>query len=422
MDNTDTNLYPNADRRAPRRASPSPGSDAGARLATRLAFWVAGFGVAAWAPLVPFAKQRLQVDDGTLGLLLLCLGVGSVAAMVRTGPLCARHGCKPVIVAGGALMVLLLPVLAVVHSPWLAGLALLVFGGALGSLDVAMNVHAVEVERQAGRPLMSGFHALFSAGGFVGAACVTFMLSRSVAPLVATLLGAASMAVALGLAAPRLLHTADGSASTAAPAPGAAAGAALPSGALKAWPRGPVVLLALLAAVTFLVEGALLDWSALLLTTIGLSTAERAGIGFALFSVAMTVGRFSGDRITALLGDRAVVWWGGWVVLAGFALLQLGGRLELALAGFVLIGLGASNMVPVLFRQAGAQRAMPAALAVSAVTTTGYAGYLMGPAMVGFVSSTAGLPQAFWVLAGLMALVPVFARRATARQPGQDET
>jgi predicted MFS family arabinose efflux permease len=375
------------------------GSDSPAsRLATRLAFWVAGFGIAAWAPLVPFAKQRLQVDDGTLGLLLLCLGVGSVAAMSRTGPLCARYGCKPIIALSGTVMLLVLPLLAVVSTPWWMGLALLVFGAALGSLDVAVNVYAVEVERDAGQPLMSGFHALFSVGGFMGSALVTLMLSQSMSPLTATLCCAASMAVAMALATPRIGAVGGGQA---APA----------STGLMIWPRGPVVLLALLAAVTFLVEGSILDWSALLLTTTGLSSAEGAGVGYALFSVAMVVGRFSGDAISARVGDRAVVFWGGMIVLAGFALLGLARRIEFALAGFVLIGLGASNIVPVLFRRAGAQHVMPAALAVSAVTTLGYAGQLVGPAAVGLVSALAGLPQAFWMLAGLMALVPLFARK-----------
>lgn len=384
------------------------GSDSPAsRLATRLAFWVAGFGVSAWAPLVPFAKLRLGVHDGTLGLLLLCLGIGSVVAMSRTGPLCARYGCKPIIVVGAAVMVLLLPSLAVVAHPGLMGVTLLVFGAALGSLDVAMNVHAVEVERAAGRPLMSGFHGLFSVGGFSGATLMTFMLSGSISPLSSALICAALMAAALLAASPRLLATGGR--------------AQAPTGALMALPRGPVVLLSVLAAVTFLVEGALLDWSALLLTRSGLSPAERAGIGYAFFSVAMTVGRFSGDAITARLGDRAVVFWGGLLVLIGFALLCLAQRIELALTGFVLIGLGASNVVPVLFRQAGAQQVMPAAMAVSAVTTMGYAGYLVGPAAVGFVSTLAGLPQAFWMLAGLMCLVPIFARRATAGHGDREE-
>lgn len=376
-----------------------PSHQPAARLATQLAFWVAGFGVSAWAPLVPYAKQRLQVDDHSLGLLLLCLGAGSVAAMVRTGPLCARYGCKPVIVTGGICLAILLPVLAFAGTPWLMAIALLIFGGALGSLDVAMNVHAVEVERSAGRPMMSGFHALFSVGGFSGAGLVTVMLSHSVAPVIATLICAVLMTAALALASPRLLVTRPAQAGDA--------------GMLMALPRGPVVVLSVLAAITFLVEGALLDWSALLLTEIGLSSPERAGVGYAVFSVAMTVGRFSGDAVTARFGDRSMVFWGGLTVLFGFICLLTINQYELAMAGFALIGLGASNVVPVLFRQAGSQNAMPAALAVSAVTTIGYAGYLMGPALVGFVSKLAGLQAAFWMLAALMCCVPALARSAS---------
>ena len=157
-----------------------------ARLATRIAFVVAGFGVSAWAPLIPFAKQRLGADDGLMGLLLLCLGGGSVTAMLRTGPLCARYGCKPVVVGSGLAMAVLLPLLALAPSPWTLAAVLLGFGGALGSLDVAMNVHAVEVERDAGVPLMSGFHAMYSVGGFAGAAFVTLLLSWGLGPFACT--------------------------------------------------------------------------------------------------------------------------------------------------------------------------------------------------------------------------------------------
>lgn len=296
-------------------------------------------------------------------------------------------------------MALLLPALALADSVWLMAIALVIFGGALGSLDVAMNVHAVEVERNAGRPMMSGFHALFSVGGFSGAALVTVMLSHSVAPSTATFVCSAMMVVAMALTTPRLLATAtlhDGQ-----------------SGTFMALPRGPVVILSVLAAITFLVEGALLDWSALLLTNMGLSTPQRAGVGYAMFSVAMTAGRFGGDAITARFGDRATVFWGGLVVLCGFICLLTLHSYEMAMAGFVLIGLGASNVVPVLFRQAGAQSAMPTAMAISAVTTIGYAGQLMGPAVVGFISKLAGLQAAFWMLAGLMCLVPIFGRTAS---------
>ncbi|WP_223957323.1 MFS transporter [Paraburkholderia sabiae] len=370
-----------------------------ARLATRLAFLVAGFGVSCWAPLVPFAKQRLGVDDGVLGMLLLCIGLGSVVAMVITGALSARYGSKPIIVAGGCGLAVILPLLSVVSTPITLGIALLAFGASLGSLDVAMNIHAVEVERAAGKPLMSGFHALFSVGGFAGSTLMTFLLSMQLGAFESTLLCAVLMLGAIVVARSRLIETAEAN-----------------DGPLFVAPRGIVLLLAALTAITFLVEGALLDWSALLITGAGLVAANQGGVGYMLFSIAMTAGRLGGDAVTARIGDRAMVFWGGVVATAGFVVLLTAPLAVIAMAGFLLIGLGASNVVPVLFRQAGSQRAMPSALAVVAITTTGYAGNLVGPAGVGFVAKGVGLPGAFWLLALLLCLVPCCARLVTAQR------
>lgn len=367
------------------------------RLATRLAFFVAGFGVACWAPLVPFAKLRLGVDDAVLGVLLLCIGLGSVIAMVVTGALSARYGSRPVIVAAGIGLALILPILTLVSTPLALGMALLAFGASLGSLDVAMNVHAVEVERAAARPLMSGFHALFSVGGFAGSTVMTFLLSMRAGTLASTLLCSGAMLAAIFIARPRLLIATRRA-----------------EGPLFVMPRGIVLLLAALTAVTFLAEGALLDWSALLITDKGLVSAAQGGLGYMLFSIAMTAGRFGGDAVTARVGDRSTMFWGGLLAIAGFAVLLTVPIALVAMAGFLLIGAGASNIVPVLFRRAGSQRAMPSALAVAAITTTGYAGNLAGPAGMGFVAKSVGLSSAFWLLAALLVLVPCCARIVTA--------
>ena len=370
-----------------------------ARLATRLAFLVAGFGVACWAPLVPFAKERLRVDDGAMGLLLLCLGLGSLSAMFLAGALSARFGSRPVILAGGFGLALLLPLLGVACSPVALGLTLFAFGAALGSLDVAMNIHAVEVERAAAKPLMSGFHALFSVGGFAGATAITFLLSANVRPFASTLLASLLMAIAMVLAAPRLLHAPR---SSEAP--------------LIVAPHGIVLLLAALTMVMFLVEGAILEWSALLVTAKGLVGKAQGGFGYSIFAIAMTAGRLGGDFVTSRVGDRATLFWGGLATMAGFALLLAAPIPAVAMGGFLLIGLGASNIVPVLFRGAGAQRAMPAGLAVAAIATAGYAGSLVGPAAIGFIAKAAGLPVAFWLLAALVGAVVLSARAATAPQ------
>ena len=364
------------------------------RLSTRLAFFAAGFALACWAPLVPYAKANVGADDGMLGLMLLCLGVGSIVAMPLTGGLSARTGSKPMILVGGFGLVLFLPVLVLVDSPALLALALLLFGASLGTIDVAMNVHAVEVERDSDRPLMSGFHGMFSVGGFAGAGGITLALSAGLSPVESAMGGGALTFAALLLAWPRLLRAQGGE-----PTPFVA-------------PRGIVLLLSLLAGVTFLIEGAILDWSALLIVEKDMVQPAQGGLGYMLFAIAMTIGRLTGDRIVAAAGNYRVLFLGGLVTIAGIVLLLVSPWASLGLAGFVLIGLGASNIVPVLFSLTGRQTVMPPALAVAAVTTTGYAGILAGPAAIGFASHLTSLPTAFWLLAALTALVPIFARTA----------
>jgi hypothetical protein len=291
-----------------------------------------------------------------------------------------------------------LPLLSITGAPFSLGLALLAFGAALGSLDVAMNIHAVEVEKAAARPLMSGFHALFSIGGFAGSTLMTLLLSVNISPFAATLLCALLMLAAMIVAAPRLHGKVRAGQSP-----------------LFAVPHGIVLVLAGLAGIMFLVEGAVLDWSALLLTSQNLVDASRGGVGYMLFAIAMTAGRLAGDAITARLGDRMTLLSGGVAAIAGFVIL-LAPISTLAIGGFLLIGLGASNIVPILFRRAGSQTIMPTGLAVAAITTTGYAGILVGPAGVGFVASLIGLPGAFWTLAALLCLVPLCAGIVMAKR------
>lgn len=373
-------------------------SSSGARLATRLAFLVSGFGLACWAPLVPLATERLAIGDGLLGLLLLCLGLGSVGAMQIAGPLTSKFGARPAILIGGIGQATLLPLLSLAPTLPTMATALLVFGAFLGVIEVGMNVHAVEVERQAGRPLMSGFHGLFSVGGFVGSTLLTAVLSVKISPVAGTVAASVLMIGALVLAAPRFIAT-----SRADEAP------------LFVMPRGVVVLLAALAAITFLTEGAMLDWGALLLSGKGLLPVAQAGLGYSVFAVAMTAGRLTGDAIVARLGDRRTMLWGGIMSIGGYVVMLLAPVAPLALFGFLLIGLGASNIVPVIFRQAGAQTVMPAGLAIASVTTVGYAGIFAGPAGIGFIAQSIGLPAAFWLLIGLLCLVPLCANAATPK-------
>ncbi|NVO28095.1 MFS transporter [Donghicola sp. C2-DW-16] len=366
-----------------------------ARLATRLAFFEAGFATACWAPLVPFAKANVGADEALFGMLLLCLGIGSLIAMPVTGWLAARNGARSMVILAGLVMPLVLPLLVLAGSvPALAG-ALLLFGAGLGSLDVSMNIHAVEVENRENRPLMSGFHALFSVGGFVGSGVITLLLTFGVSPFQAASVGTVLALAVLALTAPRLLRAR-------ADAPEA-----------FALPRGLVLLVAGLAAVSFLIEGALMDWGALVQIERGLADATNAGFGYMVFSVTMVAGRLTGDRTVSRFGSRKVLIASGLITFAGLALILLAPAPMVALAGFALVGIGAANIVPVLFSIAGRQKIMPAGMAIAAVTTTGYAGVLLGPAAIGFVAHASSLTFSFWLLAVLVLVVPLSARTVT---------
>lgn len=365
-----------------------------ARLATRLSFLIAGLVMASWAPQIPYAKARLGLDESGFGLLLLCLGVGSVLAMQVTGAAVARIGSRPIVLISGTGLCLILPWLAYANTTFSLAIGLLVFGASLGSLDVAMNVHAVEVEQAAAEPLMSGFHGMYSLGGLAGAAGGAGLLTGGLAPTAAADVAAVVAAVLLVLAAPGLLRS-----KSARGVP------------LSAIPHGIVILIGALAFIAFLTEGAILDWSALLLTGSFGFPAAQAGIAYALFSVAMAFGRLTGDLVVKRLGQRRVLLWGGLVVTAGFALLLVLPIVWVASCGFLLIGLGAANLVPILFSAAGRQNAMPPALAVAAMTTLGYAGILVGPAVIGFVASWTSLRAAFAMLAVIMLGFPVLRGR-----------
>jgi predicted MFS family arabinose efflux permease len=352
------------------------------QVATRIAFFIAGFGMAAWAPLVPFAKARTGISEGVLGILLLCLGIGSFVAMPLAGALAAGLGCRRVVVVSVLVICVSLPLLAVVSSLPVLVVVLLLFGAGLGALDVSMNIIAIIVERASGRPMMSGFHGLFSLGGIAGAAGVSALLSAGASPFIATLVVVAGIALALIKAAPHLLPYGGKS-----------------EGPVFAFPRGVVVFIGGLCFVLFLAEGAVLDWSAVFLTSARGVNPSYAGFGYAAFALTMTVGRLFGDRVVQHVGGVNIIVYGGLCAAAGFTLVTALPFWPLALLGYALVGVGCSNVVPVLFTGVGRQTAMPENVAVPAITALGYAGILLGPAAIGLVANAVSLSAAFLIVA-----------------------
>ncbi|NHW99195.1 MULTISPECIES: MFS transporter [Pseudomonas] len=360
------------------------------QMSTRIAFFIAGLGIAAWAPLVPYAKARAGLDEGTLGLLLLCLGVGSILAMPLAGILATRFGCRKVATGGTLLICAALPLLATVSSIPALIATLFMFGAGLGTVDSTVNLQAVIVERASGKNMMSGFHGLFSLGGIVGAAGVSALLGLGLTPLAAMLVVVAVLIGALFKAVPHMLPYGSES-----------------SGPAFAIPHGIVLFIGGMCFIVFLTEGAALDWSAVFLAQErGIDTAY-AGLGYAAFALTMTAGRLLGDRIVRSVGATRIILFGGLLAAAGLFLATFAPSWEAALLGYALVGAGCSNIVPVLYTAVGKQTVMPESIAVPAITTLGYAGILAGPAVIGFVAHASSLSFAFGLMAVLLVAVAI---------------
>ncbi|RRV84715.1 MFS transporter [Stutzerimonas stutzeri] len=367
------------------------------RNATRCGFFMAGFGLSVWAPLVPYVRERIEMTDAVFGLLLLCIGIGSLTWMPISGVLVARWGIRPVQLCSVALLALALAGMALSDSIGWLGLALFCFGGSLGVIDVIMNIQAVLVETAIGRRLMSNFHGMYSLGAISGALVLTGLLSLGLAPEVGSfmmigVIVAANLALARGYLPNR--------------APG--------GGLAFVRPTGLVMLVGLMCFVVYLAEGAVLDWSALYLTgEKGLEVA-RGGLGYAAFALMVTIARFAGAPLVNSLGTARVIAFGGMLAAFGIGLSLTAEHWALALVGYGLCGLGCANVSPVLISSLSRQDGMPVQLAVTVATTIGFAGVLAGPAMMGVVAHFSSLGMAFALLAVLLLGIVPFCRRFAA--------
>ncbi|UFN47261.1 MFS transporter [Roseomonas sp. OT10] len=391
---TDTSPAPSSDTRAPdRRWTP--------RLATSLVFLVAGLGFGGWAVNIPLLKAGLGLTDATLGVALLGVAGGAILAMPLAGHLAGKVGAARLILLCGLGFAAVMAALP--HAPTLWAFVPLVtlLGMGFGSVDVAMNTHAALIERHWGAAIMSSFHAAFSLGGLAGAALGGALLAAGADAALCLGVLAALSAVGLLLAVPFLGHP--------TPPPGEAAEA----GHGFVLPDRAMLGLGILALLAFFTEGAVADWSALYLIGNGASDAAAAG-GFAAFSLAMTLGRLTGDAVVRRLGGERALRWGGTLAAAGLLLALAVPRLEAGMTGLALVGLGLSNAAPVLFTAAGRAGGATPGRGVAAVATLGYAGMLAGPPLIGFLAQGASLRVALLLLALAPALIAL--RAVAARE------
>lgn len=355
--------------------------------AARAFFFIGGFGTATWAPLVPLLRERLMVGDDVLGMLLLCIGVGSLLTMPLSGALAMRLGCRRVVMTAAVLFAAILLLVSCVDTLSLAVPIVLIFGAVMGCIDVVVNIVAVLVEKGIGRRIMSGMHAFWSLGGFVGAGLYGVWVGLlGLTPFQSTAIAAGLILLLTAVFGRHLIPYGGG------------------GGALLALPRGIIVFVGMTAFIAFLSEGAVMDWGGVYLTTVRGMDLALAGTGYSVFSAAMLTMRFLGDRVVQRIGALLVAVGGALLAFGGILLVMFAPIDALLYVGFFAIGIGSANIVPVFFSLMGRQNVMPVSAAVSAVSTMGYLGILAGPAAIGFVSSLTTLQTAFAMLAALSIL------------------
>ena len=370
-----------------------------ARVANFVYFILCGTLMGTWVVHIPAIEERLGISHATLGGLLVLLGLGAFTGMQVAGRLSDRLGARIVVPAAGVLASASLVLPGLPREPWTLAGALLVFGFCNGCLDVSMNAHAVHVEKAYGRPVMSAFHSTFSVGGVLAA-------------LVGAATASAGLSPAAGMAAVGSLGIVTALVSARALLPAAPTGADTDpveqtehaTGARRHSAGGRIWLLAALALMVMLCEGAANDWSALHLKDVFGAPASTAAFAYGTFAATMTIGRLLADRLVARFGSMAILRYGAATAAVGIMIAAVSPWIWAAFAGWALFGLGLSGCVPQLFSAAGRADPSAAGANVSRVAGLGYVGMLAGPAVIGWLTHLVALNHAFLLLTLLCAI------------------
>ena len=367
------------------------------RLSTRFSFFGLGFATAAWAPLIPFAQQRLHFNHADFGLLLLCGGLGAMLAMPATGKIVQRIGCRVPIGFALLLLAVLLPSLSLLSTPLMMAITLFLFGTAAGSLGVALNIQAVVVEKNSLKSLMSGFHGMASLGGLAGVLTITALLALSISAVMSAFAVSLLLVIIIFLSVPYSIKSVENTSLEAS--------SKVKNSIRQRLPQPLIILIGIACFIIFMVEGAAMDWSGIYLTQqYGVNTAF-AGLAYTFFAIAMTTGRFTGHYLIRYFGEKKLLTYSAICATLGLALVSIAPYWWLVLVGYTLVGTGCSNIVPIMFSRAGRQTVMPSAVALSCVSTMAYTGILVGPAFIGMVSELIGLSTVFMALSGLLLLI-----------------
>lgn len=360
--------------------------------AARAGFFTGGFTVASWAPIIPFVQKELMLEPAVLGALLFGLGIGSFVGMPLAGAISRQIGSRNAIAVSGLSSCLLLVILAMIPGFYIECAALFLYGITLGCLEVSVNIYGASLEKEVGSPVMSGLHAAYSIGEVLSAGAVTAMLVTGMPLLVA--IGALMLVLSV-----MLMTSLRGVPNTYSSDHGAGH-----SFVSFAPPRGRILVIALLCMAVFLAEGAMLDWSAIYIHSIGGIEMCAAGLGYTLFVMAMAISRLGGDYMVNRFGAARVLYVGLLMNIGTLVAMVVYPQPIVLFICLFVMGLGMANVAPVLISAAASIKGLDATAAITTVTTVGYGGLMAGPALLGFIAQHWSLQTALGFVAVLLSV------------------
>jgi MFS family permease len=366
------------------------------RAAVATLFFLQGLCFATWASRIPTIQQSLQLSDGALGFILLALPVGSMIALPLSGWFVTRFGSKTVVVNVLIVYALLLVGIGLAQNITQIAAVLVFFGMAGNTANIAMNTQAVGVEARYGRSIMASFHGLWSLAGFTAAGVGAYMIGNNIIPFHHFAGISALILLVLAAVFQYLLPNEQ------RPAAG---------NKVFAMPDKSMLTLGLLAFFCMICEGAMFDWSGIYFKKVVNADREWIGAGYTAFMATMAGGRFVGDYIATRFGFRRTITVSGILIAIGLAIALLFPYLFPAIMGFLLVGLGVSSVVPLVYSEAGKSKTLSPSVALAAVSSIGFLGFLIGPPMIGLVAGAFNLRVSFVIIAIMGLSVAILVNR-----------
>lgn len=364
------------------------------RIAVKIIFFLNGFIYANWVSRLPRIQELYDLNNASIGIILLSAAIGAVIAMPFTGWLIIQNGSRKITILSAFFFSLIVPFIPIM--PGFVALTSLYFimGITTGMLDVAMNAQAVMVEQQYNKPIMTSFHALFSIGMMLGALCGSLFVKISNNLFLHLSIVVAAAIIGLFWCRYYLIQDKPTYAT---------------EGPAFRLPNASVLSIGVIAFCCMLGEGSMADWSTNYMEKIAGANRVMAPIGLSAFAMMMTIGRIFGDKAREKFGDQKLILISSIMATVGISIALIYPLPIIVIIGFGIVGLGLSVVVPIAYSIAGNMKGLSPGVGLAMVTTVGYTGFLFGPPIIGFVADWQTLRIALTFVVVLFVLMTILA-------------